>query len=1021
VLLSVGPLRAQSIGGVPRAEGGFSVDTWTTDEGLPQNSVIAVTQTRDGYLWLGTLNGLARFDGVRFSVFDENNTPALRSSKIIRLFEDSTENLWIGTEPGGILLLGKDGQLSTASMEPTGNGGGRLMAVAEDRAGDVWLYTADGRLGRYRKSQMSVWRAGRGFASRTRALATDAAGRLWVGTDDTLSELGPAPTPGVTPPAVRSVQPAKIDYLLSSRSGGYWRFMNGHIQKCSRNGEAQDFSPYPWSSNVMVTVACEDLETNLVVGTYGDPGDGVFWFDSNGSSTHVTGLSHASILSLVVDREGSLWVGTDGGGLNRVKKRLFNVLEPSRDWTAQTVCSDAAGALWVGYNGDRVDQYTVTGLRQYKVKKPPLTLVVRSMLPDKEGTVWVGTYGDYGGGVFRFQEDAFSPITSFDNVVSNPRTSAMLQDRKGRLWVATQGGLAYTDLPGLNWRTFGPLDGSGFRGGPLSALAEDKIGDIWVGTEANGLTRLHNGEVTIFSKTNGLPSDSILSLYVDSAGVLWAGTSGGLARYEDSRWTSYTTAQGLAANGIGYIAEDQQGWLWLGSRAGLMRAPRKALADYAQGTSTNRIPIRAYGKDDGLPTRECSQGSQPGAWQTPDGRLWFATIKGVAWVDPAQLSINTNPPPVLISAILVDGQPLSTNALRIQPFKELTLPAGKEALDIEFASLSLSAPRQGRFKYRLEQYETAWTEGTGNQGTAHYTRLPKGDYTFRIKACNEDQVWNEAGSTLAITILPPFWQTWWFLTFSTLLLLAAIVGSVHYVSTQKLQRQLAALKQHEALERERARISRDLHDQLGANLTQVALLGEMAEADKDMPAEVESHARQISQTARETTHALDEIVWTVNPANDTLDGLINYICKYAQEYLAMADLKYRLEVPPQLPSVPISPELRHNVFLAAKEAVNNLVKHSGADSAWLRLHLESGSFVLEIEDNGRGVPANAAEKGRSGLKNMRKRLDDVGGRFELEPRPQGGTVVRLRAPIEAAVADMGPANAEQSSRAAAKT
>ena len=207
------------------------------------------------------------------------------------------------------------------------------------------------------------------------------------------------------------------------------------------------------------------------------------------------------------------------------------------------------------------------------------------------------------------------------------------------------------------------------------------------------------------------------------------------------------------------------------------------------------------------------------------------------------------------------------------------------------------------------------------------------------------------------------------------------------------------MRQQEALEKERARIARDIHDQVGANLTQVSLLGELVEGDKDHPAEVAAHARQISQTALETTRALDEIVWTVNPSNDTLDGLITYVCKYAQEYLALAALRYRLEVPPQLPNIPISPELRHNVFLAAKEAVNNIVKHSGAKAVWLRLRLEPGRFTLEIEDNGRGLSEGAADKGRNGLPNMRKRLQDVGGEFSITPGAEGGTRVRLTAPL----------------------
>jgi signal transduction histidine kinase len=316
--------------------------------------------------------------------------------------------------------------------------------------------------------------------------------------------------------------------------------------------------------------------------------------------------------------------------------------------------------------------------------------------------------------------------------------------------------------------------------------------------------------------------------------------------------------------------------------------------------------------------------------------------------------------------------------------------------------LNLAEPNRARFKYRLdlEGHEKDWIN-VGNKRDMHYTKLPPGNYNFQVTACNEDGVWNPVGSNLAVTVLPPFWRTWWFLTAATLALLGIVVGIVHFVSTQKLQRELAVLHQQQALEKERARIARDIHDQVGASLTQVSLLGEMLESDKDLPDEVEAHARQISQTARETSHALDEIVWTVNPSNDTLDGLINYICKHSQEYLAVAGLRYRLEVPSQLPGTAISPEARHNVFLAAKEAVTNIVRHAKASEAWIRLFLQPTSFTLEIEDNGRGPGEmnSAAAQSRNGLSNMRKRMEDIGGTFTMRPGEKGGTVVRLTVPI----------------------
>jgi signal transduction histidine kinase len=317
---------------------------------------------------------------------------------------------------------------------------------------------------------------------------------------------------------------------------------------------------------------------------------------------------------------------------------------------------------------------------------------------------------------------------------------------------------------------------------------------------------------------------------------------------------------------------------------------------------------------------------------------------------------------------------------------------------VHYTSLNLAAADRALFRYRMEGHEQDWSPASEAR-SAYYGKLPPGRYTFHVTACNEDGIWNQEGCRLAVRVLPPFWQTWWFLAASGAGLLWLVAGSVHYLSTQKLQRQVAVLRQHEALEKERGRIARDLHDQLGANLTQVALLGELAESDKDQPAEVAAHAQQIAQTARETTRALDEIVWTVNPANDSLDGLVNYLCKHAQEYLDVAGLRYRLEAPAQLPAVPISPELRHNVFLVAKEAVTNVVKHAQASSVWLRLRLEPGRLALEIEDDGRGLSAADQEKGRNGLRNMRKRMEEVGGTFTIGPGAAKGTVVRISAPV----------------------
>jgi signal transduction histidine kinase len=380
--------------------------------------------------------------------------------------------------------------------------------------------------------------------------------------------------------------------------------------------------------------------------------------------------------------------------------------------------------------------------------------------------------------------------------------------------------------------------------------------------------------------------------------------------------------------------------------------------------------------------------------------LFFPTAKGLVSVNPAELRPNPHPPLVLIESVLIQGQEQRATDLGSAPPSTVIVPAGKEQLEIHYTSLNLAAPELARFRYRLAGYESAWIDA-GNVRTQGYTRLLPDRYEFQVRACNEDGVWNEQGTTLAVIVEPPFWRTWWFLGTSTALLLGALVGGVHVISTQRLRRQLERLRQQEALEKERSRIARDIHDQLGASLTQVALLGELVEGDKHSPSDVEAHARQISQTARDTTRTLDEIVWTVNPSNDTLDGLITYVCKYAQDYLAVAGLRYRLDVPTRLPGTAISPEVRHNVFLAAKEALTNVVRHARATEVRLRLLLEAGRFTLEVEDDGRGVAglADPATQTRNGLRNMKRRMEDIGGAFSISPAPAGGALVRLTAPV----------------------
>jgi signal transduction histidine kinase/streptogramin lyase len=642
---------------------------------------------------------------------------------------------------------------------------------------------------------------------------------------------------------------------------------------------------------------------------------------------------------------------------------------------------DAQGGFWATFNSRGLTYSLTNSLQTFGIGKGSNAW---SVLVDSRQQVWAGTSGE---GLFRFNSPSFQSVSTAEKI--GPDIFALFESRDGKIWAGGENGLGSYD--GQDWKIFNASNG--FPPNAVRAIAEDTNGNLWIGTEA-GLFSLRDGKIS----AEAAPVNDISCLLVDRDGALWVGTSGhGLALFENGKWTRFSTTNGLASADIGYFIQDDSDHLWIGSYEGLLRLSFTNNADGGKKI----LACRVFGKSDGLPAQECSAGAQPAALRTHDGQLWFPTIKGLVAVNPAALKPNLQPPPVVIESVRVDGAEQKSNLISSAWSQAVTIPPGSEQLEIHYTGLDFSAPKLVRFKYRMEVdgKKSAWTDAGAERVVIYNTLLiPPGNYRFQVTAENEDGVWNETGSVLAVTVQPYFWQTNWFRAVAIIFILAAVAASVRFILTQKFRRQL---RQQASLEKERSRIARDLHDQLGANLTQVALLSEMAVADKNSPADVEDSAQQISETARETTRSLDEIVWAINPANDTLEGLANYAGKYAQDYFALAGLRYRADLPSQLPSFNIAPDVRHNTFLAFKEAVNNVVKHAHASEVWVRLQLSPENFTLSIEDNGRGLNQDAsAASARNGLKNMRKRMADIRGEFSIAAGANGGMIVRLIVPLK---------------------
>jgi signal transduction histidine kinase len=423
---------------------------------------------------------------------------------------------------------------------------------------------------------------------------------------------------------------------------------------------------------------------------------------------------------------------------------------------------------------------------------------------------------------------------------------------------------------------------------------------------------------------------------------------------------------------------------------------------------TKEITCATFGQSDGLPMLKCSGGFQPAGCQTPDGRLWIPDGKALVTIDPAALTTNEIPPKVVIEEVRLDGDTVAHRLSRNEPLK---IAPGQHRLEIDYTALSFTAPEKVRFRYKLKGSERQWEEA-GSKRSAEFAYLPPGDYAFEVIASNNDGVWADEGALFAFRLLPHFWQTFGFRALMVTIALAGMGTGVHLDARRRLRRRLEALERQRAVERERSRIARDIHDDLGASLTRISLLSDAVPSDQASPPEAADALGRIFTNSRQLVQALDEIVWAVNPKFDTVESLANYLGNFAQELLETASIGCRLDMPVNLPVLPVTSEVRHNVFLAFKEALNNVLKHAEATQVHVILAIAESALVLTVEDNGKGFtpPGDAdpgptrksGQPGGSGLANMKKRMADIGGRCEFQKASDGGGVVSFTVPLERA-------------------
>lgn len=969
---------------------GYSIRVWQTQDGLPQNSVTSAVQTRDGYLWFGTHGGLTRFDGERFQTFEPTNTPGLSDRRISSLFEDADGNLWIGQDTGAVTRYQK-GRFANVSLpsEPTPD---RIFGIGSDERGHLWAMRMSGHIdslhgGPRLPSQIAPALPGMMMWARSPQ------GQIWLIENSRASTI----ENGRLMPVTFGALPESdyVEGVAPSRTGGVWVLRENRIRKWIDGGWAEDRGSFPWPPGAVGT--CLELhDGTLAVGTvnaglylvFGDRRPAVHFDLTNG-------LPQNWVRFIYEDRENNVWVGAGTAGLAAIQPSAISVLNSPDQWqgySVNCVTPGKDGALWIGTDGGGLYRHSADGWSHYGAAEGLENQYIWAVTETPEGVVWAGNFS--WGGPYRLEGGRFvRPAVLETN--SSPVFALVTERRTGDLLVGTREGLMRLQSDRVTWL----VRSSDFPVADVATIAQDSHGAIWCGFSRGGLTRVADGKVSLFGRTDGLGSEAVQCLVSEPDDTLWIGTADqGLYRYKNGRFTNLSTVHGLLDNTICHILDDGLGYFWMSTYHGLQRVAKAELDRCADGLSAQLIG-QIYNHNDGLPIVEFMGGRQATGCRTADGRLWFASSKGLIIVDPRRVELNRTPPPVVFESLVVDGQPLLHGSEATPP-----LPPEHQRLEFRFSGLSFVAPNKVFFKYRLDGIDQTWIDA-GPKRSAFYSRLPAGSYRFRVIACNNDGVWSPVGATFAFTVAPFFWATWWFAGSCALLVLAIVAALVRYATRRRMQKRVELLERQNVLERERARIAKDIHDDIGTSLIRIAMFSQPERNEIDQPQQTAAVLSRIYSTAREMTRALDEIVWAIDPRHDTLDSLVGYMGGFAQELLAAANLRCRLDVPVEVPAWPLTAETRHNLFLAFKEALTNVIKHAAASEVRIALEAHSQEFVLVIRDNGRGFdreqPA-AQSAGRIasgyGLRNLEHRLALIGGRCEIASALGKGTTISFVIP-----------------------
>jgi signal transduction histidine kinase/ligand-binding sensor domain-containing protein len=957
---------------------------WNMDDGLPQSSVNSIIQSRDGYIWLATFGGLVRFDGVDFDVYDRSNTPGMRSDRILRIMEDHSGSLWCSTENG---VLRKTGDQFINYDIDNGTNQYSPSMMAEDARGMIWA-AADGILYRFIDEQFRPVQALTDPILAFRAM-NEPSGVWIVHRHEVFRTFGDSIVQVMDLSKMLNGQINDIveypagsqTYWIATKEEGIIRFGNGDTVRLGvKDG-------LPWGT---------------VRAFFVDRG-GVLWASAfnglcrwNGTRFEpvrtVDGKLDKEFGPITQDREGNYWVGTTANGLFRMTTSVISAIGPELGLAEGKMLSLTRrrdGSMIFGTNCGGVYEWRNGRAFYSEMNKHLMNLCVWSVLEDSKGRIWTGSRQ-----LTRF-DDVRKKGVVFDssNGYYGLDIFALFEDSKGILWIGCLNGLFRYD--GERFAQYMKKDG--LPSNDVRTITETPDGTLWIGT-ADGVAVMQNSRLTPFELVAAADSSLIRSRYVraihrDSAGTMWFGTyGGGIVRFKNGIRSVITTKDGLFDNIVSHIVDDGQGNFWFGCNRGIFSVRQDELNAVAEG-KIPAVQSYAFGMSDGMVSAETNGGFQPSVIRDEGGNIFFPTVSGVAVVATRAVRHNSVVPPVVIEQVSVEGKD-------VPPDAPIIVPHDSTILTIHYAALSFSDPSKVRYRFKLEGFDKAWTEA-GLRRTAYYPNIPPGEWTFRVIASNNDGVWNTVGASIPITVLPPFWMTWWF---RTLILLIFLVSGplVYYLRVTTLQREKKAQRQFAerligSQEQERRRIAADLHDGLGQQILIIKNRVELAMKNVQDPVETEEQLKEIAESARSAINDVRTISHGLRPIHLEQFGLRETLVNLFDQVGETSSIEFVYHIDQIDGCIPSEREI--NFFRIIQEGINNILKHSDAAQASCMIRRTDPVITASLWDNGKGFDMTALKEGL-GMTGIRERTKILGGISEVRSTPGQGTTVLITIPIQ---------------------